>query len=120
MCISTQSFVGVGAHESFFESEPWPQMGLLTLGAPMILTTFTLALVAWDRHRRRRPHALTTGDFDSARACEVSASRVLRPLCCLTYSPGHPMRHAGWRLKPRLDGLRATKPAYAGWACPRL
>jgi hypothetical protein len=22
----------------------------------------------------------------------------------------------GWRLKPRLLGLRATKPAFAGWA----
>lgn len=46
--------------ESFFESEPWPQRGLESLGVPLVVTTFALALLAWlsaQRGRRARAAA---------------------------------------------------------------
>jgi hypothetical protein len=51
MYFSAQSYTVAGhSHESLFESEPWPRLGLLVLGAPMVITTFALAAAEWVRH----------------------------------------------------------------------
>lgn len=51
---SAQSYTyAAGAHEAFFESEPWPQMGLQTLGPAMVVTTFALGVTTLLRRKRQ-------------------------------------------------------------------
>lgn len=60
---SAQSYTyATSAHESFFESEPWPQMGLQTLGPAMVVTAFALGLATLLGRARTsgRPSTLRT------------------------------------------------------------
>lgn len=48
MYFSAQQFThSTFTHESLFESEPWPQLGLQILGLPMVVAAFALGVVAW-------------------------------------------------------------------------
>lgn len=58
MYFSTQSYTfAPGTHETLFESEPWPQLGLRILGLPMVIVTFALGMVAWLRRRAQASEA---------------------------------------------------------------
>lgn len=45
---------GGGAYDAFFESEPWPQLGLQVLGVPLLLTGFLLEVSRWWAERGSR------------------------------------------------------------------
>ncbi|MFI5271788.1 MAG: hypothetical protein ACHQ4H_01990 [Ktedonobacterales bacterium] len=70
---ATQTFTHTtGAVEPFFEDSQWPQIGLIFLGTPLLLTVFLLEIGRWWHARRSGLHARVPAH---ARAVPVAASQ---------------------------------------------
>lgn len=81
MFFSAQQFThDLSTHESLFESEPWPQLGLQLLGLPMVVGAFALGVVAWLNGTRDGAETRETEEPETAPVAAGEAANRLEPL----------------------------------------